>query len=225
MNRPSPILHRDNPQETPLGGHVKVTRQDWLNTAMDVLIEAGVDQVKILPLAARMGVSRSSFYWYFKSRAELLDALLSGWENNNPQSMIAQSRLPSDSICEAICNIHKCVVNPTLFDIPLDFAVRDWARRDASVKARQSAADLQVITALTTMFAAHDYSAQEALIRARVLYYMQLGYDAAELDEPWTTRISNVPHYLFVFTGREPLPEVVADFEAYTRTHIQGAFR
>ena len=223
MNRPAAILHRDNPNEQPLAGNVKVTRQDWLNAAMDVLIECGVEQVKILTLSERMSVSRSSFYWYFKSRRELLDALLETWVDRNPTSMISQAELPSDSICEAICNIHKCVVNPSLFDIPLDFAVRDWARRDIAVNARLGAADLDVIAALTTMFIGHNYPEQEALIRARVLYYMQLGYDAAELNESWDTRLGNVPHYLRVFTGREPRPEIVADFAAYTRAHTQGA--
>ncbi|MCH2075744.1 MAG: TetR/AcrR family transcriptional regulator [Rhodobacteraceae bacterium] len=199
--------------------HTKVTRQDWLDAAMSTLIETGVEQVKVLTLATRMGVSRSSFYWYFKSRADLLDGLLAAWEAHNPAAMIAQAELPSQSICEAICNIHKCVVNPALFDIPLDFAVRDWARRDASVKARVTAADARTCAALAAMFTHHDYDPQEALIRARVLYYMQLGYDAAELNESWEERLANVSHYLLAFTGRPPRPEVVADFAAYARAH------
>lgn len=219
MTRTAPLLHRDDPAEAPLGGNIKVTRRDWLNAAMDTLIEAGVDQVKILTLAARMGVSRSSFYWYFKSRSELLDALLTAWEAHNPRSIIAQAGLPSISICEAICNIHKCVVNPALFDIPLDFAVRDWARRSPRVKSRLAETDQEVIAAITAMFERHDYPPQEALVRARVLYYMQLGYDAAELGESWDVRIANVPHYLLTFTGRQPRADVVAEFAAYTRAH------
>ncbi|MEM6277269.1 MAG: TetR/AcrR family transcriptional regulator [Pseudomonadota bacterium] len=199
--------------------HTKVTRQDWLDAAMRTLIESGVEQVKVLTLATRMGVSRSSFYWYFKDRSGLLDALLAAWEEANPAAMIAQAALPSSSICEAICNIHKCVVNPALFDIDLDFAVRDWARRDGQVRARVAAADARTCAALATMFTRHDYPAQEALIRARVLYYMQLGYDAAELGESWDDRLANVPHYLLAFTGRPPRPDVVADFARYARAH------
>lgn len=199
--------------------HTKVTRQDWLDAAMATLIETGVEQVKVLTLATRMGVSRSSFYWYFRDRADLLEALLDTWERANPAAMIAQAELPSDSICAAICNIHKCVVNPALFDIDLDFAVRDWARRDASVRARVAQADARTCAALAHMFTAHDYDPAEALIRARVLYYMQLGYDAAELNETWTERLANVPHYLLAFTGRPPRAEVVADFAAYVRAH------
>ena len=86
-----PILHRDNPDAEPLIGNIKVTRTDWLNVAMDVLVTDGVEQVKVLALAERMGVSRSSFYWYFKSRQELLDALLTSWDQTNTAVLITQA--------------------------------------------------------------------------------------------------------------------------------------
>ena len=90
-----PILHRDDPLAEPLVGNIKVTRDDWLNVAMDVLVSDGVEQVKVMNLAERMAVSRSSFYWYFKSRQELLDALLAKWQATNTAGLIAQSELPA----------------------------------------------------------------------------------------------------------------------------------
>jgi AcrR family transcriptional regulator len=33
----------------------------------------GVDAVRVMPLSEALGVSRSSFYWYFKDRDDLLD--------------------------------------------------------------------------------------------------------------------------------------------------------
>ena len=41
--------------------NVKATRDDWLKVALDTLISEGVDQVKVLPLGNKLGVSRSSF--------------------------------------------------------------------------------------------------------------------------------------------------------------------
>ncbi|RZV98796.1 MAG: TetR/AcrR family transcriptional regulator, partial [Rhodobacteraceae bacterium] len=41
-----------------LPGNAKVTRQDWLDAAMDVLVSDGSDRVKILTLADKLEVSR-----------------------------------------------------------------------------------------------------------------------------------------------------------------------
>ena len=60
-NHPSPLLHRDNPDKEPLVGHVKVTPEDWLNVARDVLVSEGVAEVKVIALGERLGGSRSSF--------------------------------------------------------------------------------------------------------------------------------------------------------------------
>ena len=78
-----PVLHRDDPDKEPLVGHIKVTREDWLNVARDILVTDGVAEVKVLAIGTRLEVSRSSFYWYFKSRKDLLSQLLDDWEARN----------------------------------------------------------------------------------------------------------------------------------------------
>ncbi|CUH43094.1 TetR/AcrR family transcriptional regulator [Ruegeria atlantica] len=217
-----PILHRDDPEAEPLVGNIKVTRDDWLNVAMDVLISDGVDQIKVLNLAERMAVSRSSFYWYFKSRQELLDALLARWHATNTAALVAQAKAPADTITAAVCNVHRCVVNTELFDTALDFAVRDWARKSWKVRRALDQSDARRLEALHAMFARYGYSEVEAETRARVLYYMQIGYDLAQLNEPMSTRIAMVPHYLYVFTGVEPKPEEVEEFSAYSMRYWKG---
>ncbi|MFA3917364.1 TetR/AcrR family transcriptional regulator [Ruegeria hyattellae] len=213
-----PILHRDDPEAEPLVGNIKVTRDDWVNVAMDVLISDGVEQVKVMNLAERMAVSRSSFYWYFKSRQDLLDALLAKWQATNTAALIAQAEAPARTITAAVCNVHRCVVNTDLFDTALDFAVRDWARREGKVRRMLDQSDAKRLSALRAMFARFGYEELEAETRARVLYYMQIGYDLAQLNEPQDIRLSLVPQYLFVFTGVEPLPEEIEEFAAYARS-------
>lgn len=213
MNRP--VLHRDDPTSEPLIGNVKVTRQDWLNAALDVLVTDGASQVKILTLADRMGVSRSSFYWYFKSRADLLDALLDHWQSRNTGALIRQAALPAATITQAVCHIFHCVVDSALFDVRLDFAVRDWSRRSEKVRNVLDRSDRRRVDALAAMFARFDYP--DAMVRARVLYYMQTGYNDATLIETIEDRIAQVPAYLYIFTGQHPLPGEVESLAAYTR--------
>ena len=219
MNRSlrNPVLHRDDPDRAPLSGNIKVTRQDWLDTAMDMLIQHGVDRVKILTLAEKMGVSRSSFYWYFGSRQDLLDALLEDWQNRNTAAMVGQAEAEAATITGAICNVFRCTANPALFDTALDFAVRDWARRDASVRDILDRSDATREAALKAMFMRFGYPEYEAETRAKVLYYMQLGYDFAGKPEEPEARLARVPEYLKVFAGTDPQPGEVEAFYAYAR--------
>jgi AcrR family transcriptional regulator len=217
MPRSKPVLHRDDPEAEPLIGNVKVTRDDWLNVAMDVLISDGVEQVKVLALAERMGVSRSSFYWYFKSRQDLLDALLKQWEELNTAGIVKMAGADAPTITAAVCNVFHCTVDPELFNTALDFAVREWGRRSGPVQSVLDRSDQRRVEALTRMFERYDYPSFEALTRARVLYYMQLGYDMAQLKEPLETRNAMVPEYLKVFTGREPLPGEAEEFRDFAQ--------
>jgi len=211
-SRSSPVLHRDDPGKDPLIGHVKVTRQDWLNMARDVLVNDGVAEVKILVLANRMGVSRSSFYWYFKNRADLQNALLDEWEERNTAQIVAHCLLPSASITEAACNFFRCFVDQTKFDQGLDFAIREWSRRDLTIRNRLDRADQDRIAAVTACFARHGYDSVDADARARILYFMQLGYHALEVREDIATRMSRLAPYIRGFTGQDPEPGAVAAF-------------
>ena len=212
-----PVLHRDDPSAEPLVGNIKVTRSDWLNVAMDVLITDGVEQVKVLALAERMNVSRSSFYWYFKSRQDLLDALLRTWEETNTAAMVAQSQVPAKQITGAVLNVFHCIADPALFNTALDFAIRDWARRSGKVRSLLDRSDARRVEALTQMFGRFGFPSPEDMTRAKVLYYMQLGYDMAEPNETYAHRLEMVPYYLKAFTGIDPLPEELDAFAEFTR--------
>ena len=50
--------------------------EGWLEAAYDALKESGVDAVRVMPLAKRLNLSRTSFYWFFQDREQLLAALL-----------------------------------------------------------------------------------------------------------------------------------------------------
>ncbi|MGY3437229.1 MULTISPECIES: TetR/AcrR family transcriptional regulator [unclassified Marinovum] len=207
-----PVLHRDDPDKAPLVGHVKVTREDWLNVARDILVTDGVAEVKVLAIGTRLGVSRSSFYWYFKSRKDLLSQLLDDWEARNTAQIEAHCAQDAATITGAVCNFFRCFLDPARFDQGLDFAVREWSRRDGRVRRRIDLADAARIKAVTAMFARHGFGAYDADVRARILYFMQLGYHALDQTEPMGDRMERTRGYLLGFTGQAPAPDELQDF-------------
>jgi len=187
--------------------------------ARDVLVHEGVAALKILGLSSRMNVSRSSFYWYFENRADLLAALLTEWEARNTQSIITHCAKPASCINEATCNFFRCFIDPKSFDRRLDFAIREWARRDAKVNKLIEAADRTRIDAVTDMFSRFGYEMADADARARILYFMQVGYHAVEMRETMTERLSRVDAFLIGFTGQAPSPDIVAAFKVFAMEH------
>jgi AcrR family transcriptional regulator len=200
-------------------GAVKATRDDWLDLALSALAVEGVDHVTVLALSERLGVSRSSFYWYFKNRDELLDALLERWDRLNTRSIVAQTEEPAASVNQAVCNVFRCWVDPSIFSPRLDFAVREWARRSAHVRKAIDRSERLRIEALKALFGRFGYEDQDAFVRARVLYYMQIGYYALDLREPIEARLRLTPHYLKAFTGVDPSEAEIDAFRAYALRH------
>ena len=203
-------------------GNVKATRQDWLDRALSVLAIEGVARVTVLNLSERLGVSRSSFYWYFKNRDDLFDALLARWEALNTRSIVTMAHAPAASINEAVCNIFRCWVNPEIFSPRLDFAVREWARRSAKVREALDRSDSERTSAVKQMFERFGYGSRDASVRARVLYYTQIGYYALDIREPMEARLALTPHYLAAITGVAPSNADTKSFFAYAACHADS---
>lgn len=193
-------------------GDARTSREDWLKLAMDTLVSDGVEQVKILNLAQTLGVSRSSFYWFFKSRQDLLDRLLEHWEETNTAAIVLHAERQANSIAGAILNVFECWVDDAVFDPRLDFAVREWARRSEPVRHVLDRADQNRVDAIASMFSRHGFDDREAFVRGRILYFMQIGYFALELQESMSFRMNYVRDYVRGFCGVAPSD---AEFEKF----------
>lgn len=180
----------------------RLTRADWLSAALDLLVESGVDAVRITRLAERLGVTRGSFYWHFADRGELLGAMLDVWAQSNTASIIRAATTPG-TIEDRVLALFMCWVDPELFNPQLDFAVREWARGDAELQAVITEADQRRMEAIIAMFAENGFAEREAIIRARNLYYTQMGYYALNVQEPLSVRLSYVPVYFETYTERK----------------------
>ncbi|MEP9371939.1 TetR/AcrR family transcriptional regulator [Mesorhizobium sp. KR1-2] len=208
--------------ETTGDGAARTTRNDWLNLAIRTLIEDGIDQVKIQVMARKLNVSRSSFYWFFESLQDLHDQLLQNWLRKNTDPVVEHAMRPAPNINRAILNVFECWVDDRLFDPKLDIAVRIWARRDPSIRAVIDEADRRRVEALTAMYRRYGYDEENAFIRARVLYFMQIGHYTLDLDEALDIRVSHVPAYLLAFSGQEPGPEDIAAFDEFIARFRSG---
>lgn len=180
------------------------SHEGWLEAAYDSLLESGVDSVKILPLAKRLNLSRTSFYWFFKDREELLSALISRWREKNTGNLVKQSEAYSESLAEAMLNVFDCWLNKELFDSPFEFAVRSWALQSEDILEEVQRADQARLEALSRMFMRFGYEEPAADVRARTTYLVQIGYISMQSKEDVFTRMKRIPEYIAIYTGEIP---------------------
>ena len=68
----------------------RLSREDWIGAALEAIAEGGLAAVAIVPLAARLGATKGSFYWHFASREALVEAALADWEQTHTSAVIAE---------------------------------------------------------------------------------------------------------------------------------------
>lgn len=180
------------------------SQEGWLEAAHQSLLESGVDSVKILPLAKKLGLSRTSFYWFFKDREELLDTLVSRWRDKNTGNLVKQSEAYAETLVEAMLNVFDCWLNKDLFDSQLEFAIRSWALQSAEIQIEVQRADQARMEALGRMFARFGYDEVAADVRARTTYLVQIGYISMQSTEDVALRMKRIPEYIAIYTGQNP---------------------
>jgi AcrR family transcriptional regulator len=65
-----------------------LTAADWAEAALHFIAEVGLGALTVEALAARLGVTKGSFYWHFKGRSDLLSAALGRWEQRATKEAI-----------------------------------------------------------------------------------------------------------------------------------------
>ena len=99
--------------ETDPGQRIILSRDRWLDIALDTLSTKGKSKFSLDALIKAMPVSKGSFYWHFKNRADFLLALVEYWDRHETQNVIdALESLPEgvtaeDRLWELMCVVHE----------------------------------------------------------------------------------------------------------------------
>lgn len=187
----------------------------WLQAAYEALISGGIEAVKILPLATKLSLARTSFYWHFRDREDLLAALARRWTGRTSTPLIAATESYAGTEAEALLNVIGCFLDPDGFDDRLEFAVRGWALGDAVMLEKLRAEDALRLSALAAMLGRWGHGPEDADTRARAIYMVQIGYIAMQERESLATRMARIPHYVRIYGGRaEPTEPELARFHA-----------
>jgi AcrR family transcriptional regulator len=148
------------------------SRQDWLKTAVHMLGKDGVDGVRVDPLARALGVTKGSFYWHFRSRSDLLDAVIDLWEAETTWLIAEASRAANPR--NRLLRFFQ-LISPAL-NYPSDREMFAWARRSAMVRTRANVVELKRVSFIEQQLIAAGISSPVAARRAEIAYLATLGW-------------------------------------------------
>jgi AcrR family transcriptional regulator len=155
---------------------ISLDRDAWIKGAIAILAEHGVERLRVEVLATRLGVTKGSFYWHFKDRRDLQDAVLDLWKDGRIRDIRKQTQAQPGG--EAAALLHTIEVYASARNrkgIAIEGAVRDWARRDPQAAAVVEEVDAERLACACRLFLACGIKQEEAQARSLLLYAYVFG--------------------------------------------------
>jgi AcrR family transcriptional regulator len=155
-----------------------LTPDDWVAAATAVLVDHGIDHVRVDVLAGELSVTRGSFYWHFRDREDLLRRVLQAWRDEATVQLTRRLERARSNPREQLADVSSLPFRGRAAQraARIELAIRAWARRDPMAQQALDEADAARIRYHETLFLALGFAAAEAAQRAFVLY----GYEVAE---------------------------------------------
>jgi len=181
---------------------------DWLRAARRLLIENGIDNVRVRRLAEALGVTTGAFYWQFDNLDALHADLLKDWEERNTDPFVRALGAAGDDGRRQLLAYYRIIMLEEQYNPAYDNAVRDWSEKSSRTMAALRRIDARRVRLIRGIFLRLGFSEESAEIRARVQYYHQVGYQAMRVEETLEERLRSAPLYAEILTNNAVGPEM-----------------
>ncbi|MFI0351165.1 TetR/AcrR family transcriptional regulator [Actinomadura sp. 9N407] len=159
-----------------------IGRQDWIEAGYQELARGGERGLAITALAARLRVTKGSFYWHFKDRGELTRALLDRWAYERTDEMLGLALGSTADPRERLRRIQALGREVA----PIDRAMRLWAQHDPAAEDAVRHADRTLLKQITACLDDLGFAPDDARLRALMMLRTWVGgyLVPAPFDEP-----------------------------------------
>ncbi len=160
----------------------RTPQSTWIEAGLQALAAGGPDAVRVDLLAKDLGVTRGGFYWHFSSRQVFLDALLDAWEHRSTDDVLERVEEEGGDARDKVRMAGTLTFSKEL--LPIDLAVRDWARRERSVATRLRRVDNRRMDYLRKLIGTFSDDPDDVEARGMLAFSLAIGshFIAAEHD-------------------------------------------
>ena len=162
----------------------RLTKSDWIEHGLRTLASDGANALKVGPMAAKLKVSRGSFYWHFRDIADFRSQILRSWQERTTDRVIQDLEAAKAEPDRLRLLMRRALVAKR----SLDRAIRSWAAEDENVASIVASVDARRVAYIAKMLVAAGVENRRALPRAAFMYWAYLG-QAVVMDP----RLSSIP--------------------------------
>jgi len=139
----------------------RLTREDWIDAAWAALSEGSIDTVKVDRLAKRLNVTRGSFYWHFKNREDLIEAVVDRWIQRLGRTTAVHHLLDAEKPApDRLWDVFEYVIRTVTG--PQSVFLRIASQRDRGLRARMEQEDGGRVQGYVQLFLEMGLSANAA---------------------------------------------------------------
>ncbi|WP_328611321.1 TetR/AcrR family transcriptional regulator [Amycolatopsis sp. NBC_00345] len=168
-------------------GALRTPREKWVEQGLRALADGGVDAVRVEALAKALGVTKGGFYGYFADRDALLEAMLDTWERESTDDVLDRIEADGGDVRDKARRAGQLTFSGDRL-LPIDLAVRDWARRDEAVAERLRRVDNRRMHLLRDAISTFCPDPGEVEARALLAFCTAIGSHFLAADHPGRTR-------------------------------------
>ncbi len=170
----------------------RTPRPAWIAAGLAALAAGGPDSVRVESLAQALSVTKGGFYGYFTDRNALLEEMLDTWESRSVVEVLETVEREGGTALARARRAADLTFCPDL--LPIDLAIRDWARRDAAVAERLRRVDNERMGYLRSLFGGADSDETDIEARCLLAFSAAIASDLIMADHPRHTRDEVVDH-------------------------------
>jgi AcrR family transcriptional regulator len=153
------------------GMNDRLAKEDWIAQGLRTLAKNGANALKVGPMAAKLKVSRGSFYWHFRDIDDFRAQLLQSWRERSTDQVIRDL----DTRQADPDRLKQFMKRAFAARRDLDRAVRSWAAQDQDVARVVASVDASRVAYLAKMLVTAGVDGRQAPGRAAFLYWAYLG--------------------------------------------------
>ena len=158
----------------------RTPRSSWIEEGLRALAAGGPDAVRVEVLAQALGVTKGGFYGHFADRNALLREMLDTWERESTDDVLERVERRGGDARAKLRRAGALTFSAEL--LPIDLAVRHWARRDQAVAERLRRVDDRRMHYLRPLFGAICRDQDEVEARSTLAFSLVIGHHFMAAD-------------------------------------------